>query len=199
MKGIPKPRSLQAIENLKRAGAKRKGRIRGPMPEETRIKISLATTGKKKTITKENSGQFKKGLVPTNGFKIGLVPWNKGGHHSPESCVKMSLSRRKKGQAQCKGSIDYKEWKKAVFERDKYICQDCLTANNLVAHHIITWKDNPELRFEVDNGRTLCNSCHGYLHGKINCHLPGGWNKGKKHSPETIEKCRQAYLKRKES
>jgi len=36
-----------------------------------------------------------------------------------------------------------------------------------VAHHLKTFKDYPELRFDVDNGQTLCRSCHKKVHEEI--------------------------------
>lgn len=58
----------------------------------------------------------------------------------------------------------YKQWRKAVFERDGYHCQfpNC-TYNNvrgLQAHHIHPWAQYPELRYEVSNGIVLCKCCH---------------------------------------
>ena len=59
-----------------------------------------------------------------------------------------------------------KNWRKEVFERDDYTCQDCgLTSGNgkaviLNADHIKSWSKYPELRFDLDNGRTLCLECH---------------------------------------
>ena len=36
-----------------------------------------------------------------------------------------------------------------------------------VAHHLKTFKDYPELRFDVDNGQTLCRSGHKKVHEEI--------------------------------
>ncbi len=72
-----------------------------------------------------------------------------------------------------KSSKKYSEWKKAVKERDAYKCQKCDAVKNLHAHHIVPWKTDINLRFEIDNGITLCGRCHiieeprhPYLHEK---------------------------------
>ena len=53
-----------------------------------------------------------------------------------------------------------------VFERDNYTCQKCgdSTGGNLNAHHILNYKDNPEVRYSIDNGITLCENCHKEFH-----------------------------------
>ena len=59
-------------------------------------------------------------------------------------------------------SAKYKEWRKAVFERDNYTCIWCgdNQGGNLEADHIKPRKKYPELVFDIDNGRTLCKICH---------------------------------------
>jgi hypothetical protein len=52
-----------------------------------------------------------------------------------------------------------REWKARVNVRDNFTCQDCGKKGN-EAHHIKPWKENPELRLEVSNGKTLCLDCH---------------------------------------
>jgi 5-methylcytosine-specific restriction endonuclease McrA len=55
----------------------------------------------------------------------------------------------------------YKEWRKQVFERDNYTCQECRKkGGSLNAHHLKEFADYPELRFNVSNGKTLCRDCH---------------------------------------
>ena len=57
--------------------------------------------------------------------------------------------------------IEYKRWRKAVFERDNYTCQLCgKRGGNLQADHIKSFAYFPEHRLEIENGRTLCISCH---------------------------------------
>ncbi len=57
---------------------------------------------------------------------------------------------------------EYKLWRTAVFERDNYMCVWCgdNVGHNLNADHIRSFSKYPESRFDLDNGRTLCISCH---------------------------------------
>lgn len=52
-------------------------------------------------------------------------------------------------------------WRKAVFERDNYTCQECgQYGGKLQADHIKPYCLFPELRTDINNGRTLCLDCH---------------------------------------
>jgi len=56
----------------------------------------------------------------------------------------------------------YKEWMLAVKRIDNWKCKisnkDC--CGRLEAHHILNWKDYPELRYDINNGITLCHAHH---------------------------------------
>ncbi len=63
-------------------------------------------------------------------------------------------------------SKKFEDWRKAVFERDNYTCQKCKARSKkgnpvyLEPHHIKQYAFYPELRFDVNNGQTLCKKCH---------------------------------------
>ena len=67
-------------------------------------------------------------------------------------------------------SREYALWREVVFKRDEYFCQECGLKGGwnkelkirvkLEVHHIKPFFLFPELRFAIDNGVTLCKSCH---------------------------------------
>lgn len=61
-----------------------------------------------------------------------------------------------------RNSLEYKIWRKAVFERDGYQCiwGGKEHGDKLNADHIKPFSLYPELRLAIDNGRTLCEACH---------------------------------------
>lgn len=60
-------------------------------------------------------------------------------------------------------SLEYRLWRESVFKRDNFTCQWCKqTGGKLNADHIKMFAFHSELRFAIDNGRTLCESCHAW-------------------------------------
>lgn len=96
--------------------------------------------------------------------------------------------RKNKINSYLRESIEYRLWREAVLKRDKYTCVWCGAKNGywwnvkkyqkgkimpiecqsndkeqkIILHvdHIKKFSDYPELRFAIDNGRTLCFPCH---------------------------------------
>lgn len=63
---------------------------------------------------------------------------------------------------------EYTQWRLLVYERDHYTCQMCGHKHtDIVAHHIKSFAENEELRFELSNGVVLCRSCHLKLHRQL--------------------------------
>lgn len=123
-------------------------------------------TGKRYSL--KHSGQFKKGSPA----------WNKGikGSTSRPKCDSFKQFRKKawtgKNNPNWKGGTSQKEkviknsaewriWREAVFSRDNFTCQLCgKHGGKLHPDHIKPFSKFKELRFNVDNGRTLCVPCH---------------------------------------
>lgn len=105
---------------------------------------------------------------------------NKLGWKTPES-TKEKLSKAFKGNKSHfwkggktkqtgihRSSYKMQLWRKAVFERDDYTCQECDKRGGILnAHHIKSFAGFPELRFDIDNGSTLCEDCHKCIYANF--------------------------------
>lgn len=64
------------------------------------------------------------------------------------------------------------EWRNAIYQLFDYTCQMCgAKCGNgerviLNAHHIKTWAEYPELRWDISNGVCLCCTCHDQTKGR---------------------------------
>jgi len=57
------------------------------------------------------------------------------------------------------------KWARQIKERDNYLCQLCDRRGlALNSHHINSWDDFIEQRYDLKNGITLCERCHSFLH-----------------------------------
>ena len=162
---------------------------------------------------KEHTGRFKKGDKPSEStqFKKGQTAHNKGKKLSSEEIERMKESYQKRKPRPDRGgkgrhTTKYREWQTAIKERDNNECKHCRSKEDIHCHHIIAWVDNENLRFDVENGMLLCNSCHMAHEFKerqkkgISTEFKKGsvpWNKGllgynagkrKPHSEETKRK-----------
>ena len=59
---------------------------------------------------------------------------------------------------------EYATWRLSVYRRDHFLCVLCLKHERLMdAHHIKQFFAYPELRYDVENGVTLCRYCHSQI------------------------------------
>lgn len=101
-----------------------------------------------------------------------------GKKRSDNTKQKISISRKGKAVGELnplwKGGITAKEKKervkfsiqlrKLVLQRDNYTCVICNSVGgNLQVDHIMGWSEYPNLRFDIDNCRTVCMACHYYI------------------------------------
>lgn len=131
----------------------------------------MPKTGYKQTEQhKLNTSKAKKGKISeamrvANAAKIGKK-------HSFNTRKKISAAKNGEDVTAWSGfktpklkllrvSVEYQNWRKAVFQRDNFTCVNCKAHGvHLNADHIKPFAHYPELRFDVANGRTLCEECH---------------------------------------
>ena len=113
----------------------------------------------------ENCGKRFYRLVDKNGYLLSKTIWNKrrfcsikchsGEHHIHWKGGILPEVRR------IRASTQFGKWRGKVFERDDYTCRLCgKRGGRLHANHIKKFSDYPALRFDADNGITLCKICH---------------------------------------
>jgi hypothetical protein len=108
------------------------------------------------------NGLFQKGQVaPTKGIKYSQERIKAmSGENAPNwQGGRTSFLKRQRV------SLNFRNWRTAVFERDDYTCQKCsIRGGELHPHHIKSFSLYEDLRFDVENGSTLCKSCHMSYH-----------------------------------
>ncbi len=111
--------------------------------------------------------------MPPRPDVTGQTPWNKGLTKDDDKRIKKLSDDRyginnpnwihgnSKAHRTMWATSTHKNWRKAVFVRDNYTCVICRTPGlEIQADHIKCFAHNPNNRYDVKNGRTLCISCH---------------------------------------
>lgn len=100
--------------------------------------------GKKISLSKKGKKHPKQTGVNAPNWKGGITPINK----------------------KIRGSLEMKKWRETIFKRDNWTCTLCYVRSKknkaiiLHADHIKPFAYFPDLRFDLNNGRTLCKDCH---------------------------------------
>jgi hypothetical protein len=126
----------------------------------TREKISEKLRGhklSKKSIEKRT--ESRKGYKHSTATKIKMsevakLRVSEGRHNNYKGGI-TSINK------QIRKSIEYRLVREACFKRDDYTCVWCFKKGSRInADHIKSFALFPELRFALDNLRTLCVPCH---------------------------------------
>jgi len=111
----------------------------------------------RKKMSKIRKGRkaWNKGLI---GFRLGekrpgIMPIGEN-HWSWKGGISRNIHSTKEPK--------YRAWRTSVFTRDKFTCRiaDVNCDGQLQAHHILRWAEYPELRYDINNGITLCQAHH---------------------------------------
>lgn len=113
-------------------------------------------------IGKQLSEEHKQKISTTRKSLVadGIIKIIKGKRHPNWKGGKNRINKR------IRNLKSSKDWRKSVFERDNYTCQECgIRSGNgkavqLQADHIKPFALYPKLRRTLKNGRTLCVDCH---------------------------------------
>lgn len=138
-----------------------------PCGVQFKRRFSRIKQGKEKYCSRECSDTYR---VKYNGNDKRIYKaWNKGkvgvqkGRTGKENHFwKGGVSQKNKTERELiSRTIEYKKWRKSIFERDDYTCQVCFSKGIIIhANHIKKWSDCVDLRFEIKNGITVCKDCH---------------------------------------
>jgi hypothetical protein len=168
---------------------KKLGKLHWTKRPEVRKKMSDKQKGKPSWnkglhgVNKQNSGSFKKGMTPWNkGKKLNKLTTELRKRLSNIHKLRREKSHLWKGgitkiNTSIRNSLEYRLWREAVFKRDNYTCIWCGARSKkgkkviLNADHIKPFALYPELRFAIDNGRTLCKECHKKTDSYLNKYI----------------------------
>ena len=137
-------------------GASNKGRKH---TEEEKRKISKAGLGNKNSLGSTRVWSAESNKKRSAALTGRPCPYNRG----PNSTAwKGGVSAKNDTARQLiMKSLEYKNWRRKVFERDNFTCQMCgATGVYLQADHIKPMHVIPELTLVINNGQSLCVPCH---------------------------------------
>jgi 5-methylcytosine-specific restriction endonuclease McrA len=160
--------SDSAREKMSRAHL---GRRHLPHSEATRRKLSEALRGHPQLVGRTPWNKGKTGVYsPDTRRRISIGHKGKVLSSTTRRRISAGLSGPKshlwrggitKDNHKIRDTVEMKLWREAVFQRDDWTCQICgKRGGQIEADHIKQFAYYPELRLDVNNGRTLCRTCH---------------------------------------
>lgn len=100
----------------------------------------------------------------SEGVRLAIFEGRRNGVHLSGDKHPMWIADRNKVKIGDRSLNDplQKQWRRNVKNRDGWKCfiNDENCEGRLEAHHILSWKQHPELRYEINNGITLCRYHH---------------------------------------
>jgi hypothetical protein len=167
LKGFPHNKGIK--RSLAFREMRRKMQTGKKLSKETRKKMSESAKGKIRSLQYRNN--IRKAKL---GKKNGMFgkKWSDETRKIQSELHKGDKSHWWRGgitpeNHRIRYSLEYRLWREAVFKRDKFTCVWCKKVGGKIhADHIQEFSKYPELRFAIDNGRTLCIQCHHKRHSK---------------------------------
>ncbi len=123
--------------------------------EESKRKMSESKKGRKSPLLGRKLSEETKRKIGSSNSGSRSSLWRGG------------LLENYSDKEKIRKSLEYRLWRKAIFERDNYTCQKTgIRGCELVAHHINNFAHFPELRTSIENGITLSKKAHKDFHRK---------------------------------
>lgn len=170
-KGQPSPNkgkhhSPETIEKIRQSNLGQK------RSEETCLKIGLSKKGIVSPLKgkKHSKKQIEKNRLSHIGLKQSLetrkkkslIMLGENNHKYIKDRTKLKISDRHQEDVQ------YIYWARQIKNRDNWKCKinnkEC--NGRLEAHHILSWREHKELRYDISNGITLCHYHHPRKHSE---------------------------------
>jgi|GEM_PF-4744688 len=132
--------------------------------EEKEVYINDLSDRAKRHLNTEEARDKLRNIMNTSEYKRKMHVANSGknnGMYDPALTEEHRVDTR--------GLFGYKKWAKDVKGKYNYTCQKCGkkgTGRTIHAHHINDYFEYEDGRLDVENGITLCNSCHNVFHNK---------------------------------
>lgn len=157
---------LSEESKLRQSIAQKKRFKENPMSEELRkiigAKVSAKLKGRKRVFTQEWIDNLRKNnRTGKKHSEKGLLKLKESSPRG-ENHYRWIKDRTKLSGKGDRRSCLYTYWRKQIWLRDNFTCKianpDCL--GKIEAHHILGWSEHPELRYQLNNGITLCHAHH---------------------------------------